>query len=79
MEKERYITILKMIILALEECKFEPYNIPEGHTPFITMIKQYGKKHLITDKELFYVLQTPLIDSSIFKDMVINEYLLFLK
>jgi len=66
MKKSRYMVVLKMITLALDEVGFDPYNIQKNSDSFINgdsfinIVKQYGKRYSVTDEEVQYVINTPL-------------------
>ena len=60
MNKIRYMYILKFIMLALEECSLDPYDLPLDVDSFSDMVMQYGKRSSVTDEEVNDVLKTPL-------------------
>jgi len=60
MNKIRYMYILKFIMLALDECDLDPYDLPADVDSFSDMVIQYGKRSSVTYEEVKFVMQTPL-------------------
>jgi len=59
-KKIRYMHILRLIILALDECSLDPYDLPADVNSFNAIVVQYGKRSLVDEDEVNYVLKTSL-------------------
>jgi len=60
MNKIRYMYILRFIIIALDECNLDPYDLPADVDSFSDIVKQYGKRSSVTYEEVKFVMLTPL-------------------
>jgi len=60
MNKIRYMYILRFIIIALDECNLDPYDLPADVDSFSDIVNQYGKRSSVTYEEVKFVMLTPL-------------------